>query len=74
MTKRRKQSDTGHICPICKASVAADVKAFPFCSDRCRNVDLGRWFGESYRVSRPLRDDDEIDQFDQIEPPSDREQ
>lgn len=71
--KRRKQSDAGrsHTCPICEASVAADVKTFPFCSERCRNVDLGRWFGESYRVSRPLRDDDEIDQFDEIDPPRD---
>lgn len=24
---------------------------FPFCSARCRRVDLGRWFGEEYRVA-----------------------
>jgi endogenous inhibitor of DNA gyrase (YacG/DUF329 family) len=24
--------------------------AFPFCSARCRAIDLGRWFGDEYRV------------------------
>lgn len=24
---------------------------FPFCSDRCRLIDLGAWFEESYRVA-----------------------
>jgi uncharacterized protein len=42
-------------CPICgKPSVAA---AQPFCSDRCRDVDLNRWFSGSYVV--PGRDDEE---------------
>ncbi|HVY60675.1 MAG TPA: DNA gyrase inhibitor YacG, partial [Planctomycetota bacterium] len=27
---------------------------FPFCSERCRAVDLGRWVDEEYRVSEPL--------------------
>ena len=39
-------------CPICKKSVAprAENQAFPFCSERCRLVDLGTWLGEGYRV------------------------
>ena len=36
-------------CPICRAAVAASV-ALPFCSERCRTVDLGNWLGESYRI------------------------
>jgi endogenous inhibitor of DNA gyrase (YacG/DUF329 family) len=28
--------------------------AFPFCSERCRAVDLGRWIDEEYRISEPL--------------------
>jgi endogenous inhibitor of DNA gyrase (YacG/DUF329 family) len=28
---------------------------FPFCSERCRAVDLGRWASEEYRVVTPLR-------------------
>jgi len=35
-------------CPICGKPAAA--KSRPFCSERCRMVDLGRWFTGSYRV------------------------
>lgn len=37
-------------CPTCRRAVAADGKAFPFCSERCRLVDLGKWLGEEYRI------------------------
>ena len=39
-------------CPICKKPVAprADNASFPFCSPRCRTVDLGKWLNEDYRV------------------------
>jgi uncharacterized protein len=44
-------------CPICgKPSVEA---AKPFCSDRCRDVDLNRWLSGSYAIpGRPDEDDD----------------
>jgi endogenous inhibitor of DNA gyrase (YacG/DUF329 family) len=29
----------------------------PFCSARCKMIDLGKWMGEEYRVSEPLRPD-----------------
>lgn len=44
-------------CPICKKP--EDPKLRPFCSDRCKKVDLGRWLGEDYRVSRPVMPEDE---------------
>lgn len=46
-------------CPVCKKPVAprAENRAFPFCSDRCRAVDLGKWLGEEYRM--PDRSADE---------------
>jgi endogenous inhibitor of DNA gyrase (YacG/DUF329 family) len=44
-------------CPIC--SRRADEKLSPFCSKRCADVDLGRWFTESYAV--PGRRDPEAD-------------
>ena len=39
-------------CPVCKKPAEPHSKnpSFPFCSDRCRRVDLGRWFGEEYRI------------------------
>jgi uncharacterized protein len=30
----------------------------PFCSRRCKLLDLGKWFGEQNRVSSPLTDED----------------
>jgi hypothetical protein len=40
-------------CPTCKKPVTERAKnpSFPFCSPRCRAVDLGKWLGEEYRVS-----------------------
>jgi len=35
-------------CPTCGAPAAAEFK--PFCSKRCADVDLGRWFNEGYRI------------------------
>jgi endogenous inhibitor of DNA gyrase (YacG/DUF329 family) len=32
----------------------AEVPYRPFCSERCRLIDLGKWFNEDYRISTPL--------------------
>jgi endogenous inhibitor of DNA gyrase (YacG/DUF329 family) len=44
-------------CPICdrpmRAARATDLPFRPFCSARCRRIDLGRWLGESYRIDEP---------------------
>ena len=41
-------------CPTCKKAVAPRAvraeAAFPFCSERCRLIDLGRWLGDEYRI------------------------
>ena len=38
-------------CPICgKTPDPAAAPPRPFCSRRCAAIDLGRWFGEVYRV------------------------
>jgi hypothetical protein len=39
-------------CPVCGKPVAPRPanRAFPFCSDRCRLVDLAKWLGEEYRI------------------------
>jgi endogenous inhibitor of DNA gyrase (YacG/DUF329 family) len=29
---------------------AAEWPEFPFCSRRCKTIDLGRWLGEAYRI------------------------
>ncbi len=39
---------SGRRCPICGRPSVVEVR--PFCSRRCRDVDLNRWLGEGYRV------------------------
>jgi len=38
----------GRACPICSARVSIEHR--PFCSVRCKDVDLSRWLGGHYRV------------------------
>jgi endogenous inhibitor of DNA gyrase (YacG/DUF329 family) len=40
-------------CPICKKEVTEGTPDFPFCSERCRTIDLGNWAMEKYKVSSP---------------------
>jgi len=50
-----------HKCPICKAETDSTIHAdFPFCSERCRERDLGNWATEKYVVSDPIFDEEEI--------------
>ena len=41
-------------CPVCSKAVQIekmqDLPSFPFCSDRCRMVDLGRWIDGAYAI------------------------
>ncbi|HEX5472050.1 MAG TPA: DNA gyrase inhibitor YacG [Lacipirellulaceae bacterium] len=38
-------------CPICNREFERETSsALPFCSERCRTIDLGRWLGESYHL------------------------
>ncbi|MBT9329638.1 DNA gyrase inhibitor YacG [Paracidobacterium acidisoli] len=43
-------------CPTCRTLVTAGDENFPFCSDRCRAVDLGKWASGVYRISSPVLD------------------
>ncbi len=46
-------------CPICKKSVKSTDPDFPFCSDRCRLIDLGKWASGGYVISSPVTDAEE---------------
>jgi len=52
-------------CPICKKATDStkDIE-FPFCSERCRTLDLGAWSAERYVVSDPIFDEEEIPEAD----------
>ncbi len=57
-------------CPVCSANVDLNtVVTPPFCSERCRVIDLGRWLDEAYSVPEIRRgDDDEGDAEGPIPP------
>lgn len=52
--RRRRESR----CPTCKRVIklsekdaSAQMKFFPFCSERCKLIDLGAWFNADYRIA-----------------------
>jgi endogenous inhibitor of DNA gyrase (YacG/DUF329 family) len=68
------------LCPICKTPVDEPTdqgqgrggggSTYPFCSERCKLIDLGRWLGGKYRI--PIEKDNEshdgsIDSSDTIQ-------
>ena len=40
-------------CPTCRKIVLASDPEFPFCSERCRTIDLGKWASGGYVISTP---------------------
>jgi uncharacterized protein len=48
-------------CPTCGTLVTAKDENFPFCSDRCRTIDLGKWASGGYRISSPILDPDVLE-------------
>jgi endogenous inhibitor of DNA gyrase (YacG/DUF329 family) len=43
-------------CPICKKEVHRNDAEFPFCTERCRTIDLGRWASGAYVISSTPQD------------------
>ncbi len=58
-------------CPICETKLSgqttADLPYLPFCSARCKTIDLGRWLGEAYHL--PAKDQDEPSEDEETEVP-----
>jgi endogenous inhibitor of DNA gyrase (YacG/DUF329 family) len=59
-------------CPTCKALVLKNEPEFPFCSERCRLIDLGKWASGAYVISAPIRPTDEVVDLDAIEQAEER--
>lgn len=53
-------------CPICDRPAAgrSTNESFPFCSPRCKTIDLGKWLNEEYRVRAPEAEEQEPDDDD----------
>ena len=58
MNEPRLPAEKSVACPTCKTPVAEGAESFPFCSARCKTIDLGRWLDEKYKVSRPIEQSD----------------
>jgi uncharacterized protein len=45
-------------CPNCKKELfyrkIKDIPNFPFCNKRCKQIDLGAWLDEKYRIEEPV--------------------
>jgi len=50
-------------CPTCRKVVLAADPDFPFCSDRCRILDLGKWASGEYKISSPIQDPDDVEEL-----------
>jgi endogenous inhibitor of DNA gyrase (YacG/DUF329 family) len=55
MPARKKSAKLLH-CPTCGMIVRHEDADFPFCSDRCRKIDLGKWAMGAYKISSPVID------------------
>ncbi len=51
-------------CPTCRKVVLAGSEDFPFCSDRCRILDLGKWASGDYKISSPILDPDLLEEIE----------
>ena len=51
-------------CPTCRTIVSAKDEQFPFCSDRCRTIDLGKWASGAYKVSTAINDPEILEQIE----------
>lgn len=48
-------------CPICQRET--DAKFRPFCSKRCADIDLAKWFSGSYAI--PSQDPEDFEELEQ---------
>jgi uncharacterized protein len=57
-------------CPTCRRIVLRSDEHFPFCSDRCRLIDLGKWASGGYRISSPVLDPELLEEVEQRPQPN----
>ena len=59
-----KKRVSGLRCPTCRKIVLRSEPEFPFCSERCRLIDLGEWASEGYVIPSPIDRGDESGEAD----------
>jgi uncharacterized protein len=59
-------------CPICRKPTDSEAQAdFPFCSERCKLLDLGNWASEKYVISSPAFDESMFEDLERDKTSSD---
>ena len=58
-------------CPSCRTLVLKSDAHFPFCSERCRLIDLGRWASGGYVISTPINDPEMLESIAEEQPKGD---
>ena len=60
-----------HRCPVCKKSIKAstqeeseEARFFPFCSQRCKLIDLGAWLDAKYKIVSELKSEQSAESSD----------
>jgi hypothetical protein len=64
----RKKSAKLLNCPSCGMIVRPADEDFPFCSDRCRKIDLGKWAMGVYKITSPILDPDVLEDLGGLGP------
>ena len=57
-------------CPTCRTLVLTGTEDLPFCSDRCRRIDLGKWASGDYKITSPILDPDLLEDLESGRIPS----
>ena len=52
-------------CPICKKTVDPSEHDFPFCGERCKLIDLGKWASGEYSIASPIHDPELLEEIEQ---------
>jgi endogenous inhibitor of DNA gyrase (YacG/DUF329 family) len=55
------------LCPTCKKPVDPASEDLPFCSERCRLLDLGKWASGGYKISSPIFDPEVLEEVEQAQ-------
>ena len=66
MSPTKKKSAKLLHCPTCGMLVRFGDEDFPFCSDRCRKIDLGKWAMGAYKISSPILDPEVLEDLGEL--------
>ena len=61
-----KEKNNALRCPTCSTLVLRDDPNMPFCSDRCRIIDLGKWASGAYRITSPILDPEVLEGLNEM--------